>query len=75
MSQKTLQNSETKTCESCGVDFSCGANAGKCWCFAVDLSEEILANLRKDFKSCLCEDCLKGCEIKLTGQRKNETDV
>ncbi len=48
-----------KTCESCGKDFSCGANAEKCWCFEIDLSAEILAKLQEDFKSCLCQDCLE----------------
>ncbi|HVE58730.1 MAG TPA: cysteine-rich CWC family protein [Pyrinomonadaceae bacterium] len=58
MTEETLQKSATKTCESCGKDFSCGANAGKCWCFEIDLSKETLAKLQEDFKSCLCEDCL-----------------
>ena len=47
------------TCESCGKDFSCGANVGKCWCFEVELKAETLAELREDFKNCLCQDCLK----------------
>jgi len=52
--------SEKSVCESCGKEFSCGANVGKCWCFAVELEAETLAELREDFKSCLCEDCLNG---------------
>ena len=62
MSEIFFEKPETpwkpKTCESCGKDFSCGANTGKCWCFEVDLSRETLAKLQEDFKSCLCEDCL-----------------
>lgn len=46
------------TCESCGQEFSCGANAGKCWCFEIDLDIDTLAELRENFKNCLCEDCL-----------------
>lgn len=69
MSEVTFQKSETKTCESCGKDFSCGANVGKCWCFEIDLSEETLASLRKDFKNCLCQSCLESGGIKL-----NEAD-
>lgn len=46
-------------CESCSKEFSCGANVGKCWCFDVDLKAETLAELRENFKSCLCEDCLE----------------
>jgi len=45
-------------CESCGKEFSCGANVGKCWCFAVEVKTEMLAELRQEFKSCLCEGCL-----------------
>jgi len=45
-------------CESCGEEFSCGANVGKCWCFEIDLAGETLAKLREDFKNCLCENCL-----------------
>ncbi len=45
-------------CESCGKEFSCGANVGKCWCFAVELKAEILTELRESFKNCLCEKCL-----------------
>ncbi len=52
--------SDKLNCESCGKEFSCGANVGKCWCFAVELKADSLAELRENFKSCLCEDCLKG---------------
>ncbi len=45
-------------CESCGKEFSCGANAQECWCFAVEVKAETLAKVREDFKNCLCEDCL-----------------
>lgn len=54
-----LKTETDKTiCESCGEDFSCGANADKCWCFEVDLKSETLADLREDFESCLCRNCL-----------------
>ncbi|MDQ3713735.1 MAG: cysteine-rich CWC family protein [Acidobacteriota bacterium] len=45
-------------CESCGEEFSCGAKVGECWCFAVDLKADSLAELCENFKGCLCEDCL-----------------
>jgi hypothetical protein len=48
----------TLTCESCGVEFSCGADTGKCWCFEIDLKDESLAKLREEFNNCLCENCL-----------------
>lgn len=50
--------SSKKICEQCGSEFSCGANVGECWCFAVELKAETLAELRENFESCLCEDCL-----------------
>jgi len=50
--------SEKFICECCGGEFSCGANVGKCWCFAVELKADSLAELRENFKSCLCENCL-----------------
>jgi hypothetical protein len=50
-------------CESCGKDFPCGAKSGKCWCFEIDLEEETLSKLQKEFESCLCEDCLKSREL------------
>jgi hypothetical protein len=49
---------DKSTCQSCGKEFSCGANAGKCWCFEIDLKAETLAQLKKDFTKCVCEDCL-----------------
>jgi hypothetical protein len=50
--------SEKLICESCGEEFSCGANVGKCWCFSVELKAETATELREDFNSCLCENCL-----------------
>lgn len=60
MTENISENSNDKlTCESCGKEFSCGANTGKCWCFEIDLSEEHLAQLKETFQNCLCENCLK----------------
>ena len=59
MSEKTFEKSETKVCESCGKKFDCGVNSEKCWCFEIDLSQEILTELQKNFKNCLCKDCLQ----------------
>lgn len=59
--ENSLENKpENKICESCGKEFSCGANVGNCWCFDVELKQETLAELRENFKSCLCEKCLEG---------------
>ncbi len=53
-------------CESCEKEFSCGAKAGKCWCFEVEIEPENLAQLREDFKNCLCRDCLSNLKLKQT---------
>lgn len=51
-------------CEACGEEFSCGARAEKCWCFAVELKAGILAELQKNFNRCLCADCLEKLRAK-----------
>jgi hypothetical protein len=51
--------SENSICESCGEEFFCGANIGKCWCFDVELKAETLAELRENFRKCICQDCLE----------------
>ena len=57
--EKTREKKSDKLiCESCGAEFSCGANIGECWCFSVEMKAETLAELRNNYKSCLCEDCL-----------------
>jgi len=63
--EETEKISDKITCESCGKDFDCGANVGKCWCFKVELKAETLAELREGFKSCLCQDCLLSHELTL----------
>ncbi len=50
---------EKLICESCGKEFSCGVNVGKCWCFEVEVDKKTLAQLREDYKNCLCNDCLR----------------
>ena len=49
---------EKLICAFCGEEFSCGASIGECWCFAVEVKAETLAELREDFRNCLCQDCL-----------------
>jgi len=52
-------------CESCGKEFACGANVGKCWCFEIDLNTETLAEFKKSFQNCLCQECLSKAESKV----------
>ena len=62
LTESTQKSAETipekKICESCGEEFSCGAQIGKCWCFEVDLNAEALAELIGNYNRCLCENCL-----------------
>ncbi|MEP7076244.1 MAG: cysteine-rich CWC family protein [Acidobacteriota bacterium] len=46
-------------CESCGDEFVCGATIRGCWCTEVKLTDEARADLRSQFKKCLCRDCLE----------------
>jgi Cysteine-rich CWC len=48
----------TQSCESCGREFTCGADEDHCWCNEVKLSRDHLAVLREHFERCLCPDCL-----------------
>jgi hypothetical protein len=52
------ENTGNSVCESCGKDFSCGAQTGNCWCFEMKIDPEVLADLRENFKNCLCQNCL-----------------
>ena len=50
---------EASACESCGVEFVCGATLAGCWCSEVKLSDEARAELRARFRTCLCRACLE----------------
>jgi hypothetical protein len=54
----TEKTAEKLICESCGAEFSCGAGIGHCWCFSVEVKTEALAEMRDNYTSCLCKDCL-----------------
>ncbi len=63
MFAESVENTDEKVskkliCESCGEEFFCGAKVGECWCFTVELKKKTLTELRENFKSCLCENCL-----------------
>jgi hypothetical protein len=46
-----------KTCESCGISFTCGGE--KCWCASVRVNPEKVREIRMRFSDCLCPDCLR----------------
>ena len=53
-----------QACESCGREFSCGADEASCWCNEVELTQDRLAILREHFERCLCPDCLALTNLK-----------
>src|SRR5437016_1703511 len=48
---------EIEICASCGSQFDC--HPGNCWCDAVCVPREALAEMRQSFDRCLCPNCLK----------------
>ena len=58
----------TQACESCGREFTCGADTGSCWCGSMELGADRLAILREHFELCLCPDCLAIAKATPLGQ-------
>ncbi len=50
---------EPRICESCGVEFGCGARLEGCWCAEVKLSELQAGAIKSRFSDCLCPACLR----------------
>jgi hypothetical protein len=49
--------STVKTCQNCGVEFSCGGSC--CWCDEVRLDANVRTELQSRFTDCLCRACLE----------------
>ncbi len=58
MSNDPAVGEEVKVCESCGVQFGCGARLEGCWCTEVTLPEWQADAIRSKFNDCLCPACL-----------------
>jgi cobalamin transport system permease protein len=50
----------TKTCPLCGEKFGCAQGQPGCWCEAVVLRRETLAEIRSATAGCICPTCLAG---------------
>jgi hypothetical protein len=51
-------------CPRCGGGFHCGANdPAPCACTALKLDAATLAELRAQFKGCLCLNCLRDLAV------------
>jgi Cysteine-rich CWC len=48
-----------KTCEACGQEFGCGADAGNCWCFNLEADPATLEKAAASYRDCLCPNCLE----------------
>lgn len=46
-------------CPRCGSGFDCGAQAGHCDCFGLQLSDALRAELATRYRGCLCLRCLR----------------
>ena len=62
---------EPAVCEACGGGFDCGASLKGCWCSAVKLSDETRAELRAQYRYCLCRGCIEKFAVGKT-QRTEE---
>lgn len=49
-----------KRCSLCGGGLSCSGGEPGCWCEAVELTRQTLAELRTIATDCLCPNCLDG---------------
>lgn len=50
---------EPSPCEACGEPFVCGASLTDCWCTEIKLSDSIRAEMRAQYRRCLCRECLE----------------
>jgi hypothetical protein len=50
---------DASRCPRCGGDFHCGVkDETPCWCASLTLTPALLAELRREYTSCLCPACL-----------------
>jgi hypothetical protein len=49
---------EPDICPKCGKTFIC-SKSGKCWCFEVNIPQNLFEKIQDQYDSCLCPDCIK----------------
>jgi len=64
----------TKTCPLCGKQFGCAQGQPGCWCEAVALRRETLAEIRTAAAGCICPACLSGFAEKERARRDGDAD-
>jgi len=53
-------STDASRCPRCGGAFHCGVkDETPCWCAGLTLTPALLAELRRQYSSCLCADCLR----------------
>jgi iron complex transport system permease protein len=62
----------SKTCSCCGRRFGCGQGRPGCWCEAIELRRETLAEIRAAAENCICPACLAEFAKK---ERTSHTDA
>ena len=65
----------TKTCPLCGHQFGCAQGQPGCWCEAVVLRRETLAEIRAAADGCICPACLSGFAEKERARRDGKADA
>lgn len=56
---------DTASCARCGAAFQCGVDGEEpCWCSRIKLSVTTLVELEKQYRGCLCSECLLALEEK-----------
>lgn len=63
-----------KTCPLCEEQFECAQGQPGCWCEAVDLERQTLADIRAVAYGCLCPTCLSGFAASERARRMSEVD-
>src|SRR5947208_3182458 len=63
-----------KTCPLCEEQFECAQGQPGCWCEAVVLERQTLADIRGVAYGCLCPNCLSGFAIRERARRNSDTD-
>lgn len=49
-----------QTCEACGTSFACEIDLERgCWCAGIKVGDGVRAELRRQYRNCLCRSCLE----------------
>jgi iron complex transport system permease protein len=72
---KQTANRIPKACSGCGRRFGCAQGEPGCWCEAVVLRRETLAEIRAVATDCICPACLSAFAEKDHAEREAATEV